>query len=160
MISILYPEGDFTSADIAIKLQALALAQSEQIFIVPKHFGRNDENVYKNLGASKTAILLLHDKMALDAGTKKEVDYLISIGAIIYSIAPIEASKSLRLPPKVSSHFYDRMKSGDFLNTVQNIITDLKKQKDTIPLGDDFGGILLVMALIILVIAAFSNDKK
>lgn len=160
MISILYPEGDFTSADIAIKLQALAQTQSEQIFIVPKHFGRNDENVYKNLGKSKTAMLLLHDKVALDSGTVKEVELLISNGAIVYSIAPIEARSNLKLPPKVSSHFYDKLKSGDFLNTVQNIITDLKKQKDTTSLGNDFGGILLVMALIILVIAAFSNDKK
>ncbi|MBX2957225.1 MAG: hypothetical protein KF846_13765 [Cyclobacteriaceae bacterium] len=160
MISILYPEGDFTSADIAIKLQALAQAQSEQIFIVPKHFGRNDENVFKNLSASKTALLLLHDKVALDGATKKEVEFLINKGAVIYSIAPIEAKSSLILPQKVSSHYYDRHKSGDFLNTVQSIVTDLQRRKDTISLDNDFGGILLVMALIILVIAAFSNDKK
>jgi len=160
MISILYPEGDFTSADIAIKLQALAQVQSEQIFIVPKHFGRNSENVYKNLDASKTALLLLHDKIALDVDTKKEIEFLISKGAIIYSIAPIEAKKSLMLPQKVSSHYYDRLKSGDFLNTVQSIVTDLQKRKDTVSLGDDFGGILIVMALIILIIAAFQNDKK
>jgi len=160
MISILYPEGDFTSADIAIKLQALAQAQSEQIFIVPKHFGRNSENVYKNLGASKTALLLLHDKMTLDVDTRKEIDFLITRGAIIYSIAPIEAKNSISLPQRVSSHYYDRLKSGDFLNTVQSIITDLQKRKDTISLGNDFGGILLVMALIILIIAAFENDKK
>lgn len=98
--------------------------------------------------------------MALDDGTKKEIDFLTSKGAIIYSIAPIEAKHYLKLPSKVSSHYYDRLKSGDFLNTVQSIVTDLRKQKDTISLGDDFGGILLVMALIILVIAAFSNDKK
>lgn len=161
MITILYPEGDFTSADIAIKLQALAQVQSEQVFIVPKHFGRNSENVYKNLGTSKTALLLLHDKVTLDTDTKKEIEFLISKGAIIYSIAPIEAKNSLILPQKVSSHYYDRLKSGDFLNTVQSIVTDLqKRKKDTISFGDEFGGILIVMALIILIIAAFQNDKK
>jgi hypothetical protein len=160
MISILYPEGDFTSADIAIKLQALGQVQSEQIFIVPKHFGRNSENVHKNLNSSRTALLLLHDKIALDAETKKEIEFLIAKGATIYCIAPIEAKKALMLSQKVSSHFYNRQKSGDFLNTVQSIVSDLQKRKDKISLGDDFGGILMVMAFIILIIAAFQNDKK
>ncbi len=160
MISILYPEGDFTSADIAIKLQALGQTQSEQIFIVPKHFGRNNENVYKNLGASSTALLLLHDKLILDSDTKNEIEFLTSKGAIVYSIAPIEARNSMSLPQKVSAHYYNRLKTGDFLSTVQSIIADLQKRKDSTSFGNDFGGILIVMALIILIIAAFQDDKK
>jgi hypothetical protein len=162
MISILYPKEDFTSADIAIKLQALAQEQSEQIFIVPKHFGRNEENVYKKLSESNTALLLLHDKLALDDATRKEVNFLLKKGATIYSIAPNEAKSSLNLSKKkkVSSHYYDRFKSGDFLKTVQDIINHLNMRKEAKSSDNDLGIILLVLALIILVIAAFSNDKK
>ncbi|MEJ0057676.1 MAG: hypothetical protein WDN75_19740 [Bacteroidota bacterium] len=114
MISILYPEGDYTSADIAIKLQSLAQAQAGQIFIVPKHFGRNDENVYKNLGSSETAILLSHDKFTLDDATKKELVFLLNNKAKIYSIAPVQSKRSLDLPVGISSHFYDQSEPGDF----------------------------------------------
>jgi len=136
MISILYPEGDYTSADIAIKLQALAQAQANQVFIVPKHFGRNDENVYKNLKASKTAILLIHGKSTLDESTLTELKYLLKNKSRIYSIAPTQAKKSIKLPPGIFGHFYDKRKPGDFLNTVQNIVTDLQNQKQ--PVSADF----------------------
>jgi len=161
MISITYPHGDYSSADLAIKLQALAQTNSQKIYVVPKHFGRDKTNIYKNLENTNAALLLLHDKLGLDKPTKDEVVYLVKKKAVVYSIAPIETRKHLKLPNGVTSFYYDQAKSGDFLKTVQKIISDLEKVKKEKSNDDNLGGLLLLMALVILVISAvFSSDDK
>lgn len=158
MISILYPKDDYTSADIAIKLQALAADQANKIFIVPKHYGRNKENINKNLAKSRTAIFLSHDMSELDPSTRKELELLLAHKANVYSITPTQSKKSMILPKGITSHYYyDQQQPGDFLNTVKKIADDVQKKKNA---SSDFGALLVVMALIILVIAAFDNGKK
>jgi hypothetical protein len=157
MISILYPKDDYTSADIAIKIQALAQNQPGTIFIVPKHFGRNDINVQKNLLGSSSAMLLLHDKRSLDVDTKKEIELLVKNKKKVFCIAPKQSKPYLKLPPVITPHFFDPSKPGDFLATVQRISGELKDQKDK---GGDFGMFLIMLALIMLIISSFNDDKK
>ena len=158
MISIFYSEGDYGAADIAVKLQALAQLQAGQIFIVPKHFGRNQINVEKNLKKSKTAIFLAHDKNVLDSHTKREVAFLSRNKARIYAIVPVQFKQSLQLPKSVSTNYYDKLKGGDFLKTVQKISTEFQSRRQ--PANSDFSALLVIMALIIFIVAAFDNGKK
>ena len=88
MISIVYCERDFEAAGIALKVQSLSQNQPVRIYIVPKHYGRNQEEIQRNLLQTTVAVFLAHDVGTLDAATKSELDFLVDAGIPIKYIVP------------------------------------------------------------------------
>lgn len=88
MISIIYPQGDFEAADIAIKTQALAQSSGKKIYIVPKHFGRNHDAVFQNLSKTTTALFLAFEKFDLDDDTQSELEYLLGRRVQVFGVIP------------------------------------------------------------------------
>ena len=88
MISIIYCERDFEAASIALKVQSLSQNQPIRIYIVPKHYGRNIEEVNKNLLQTTIAVFLCHDLGVIDGTTKNELQLLRANNIPIKYIVP------------------------------------------------------------------------
>jgi coenzyme F420-reducing hydrogenase delta subunit len=121
MLTILYPEGDYTSADIAIRTQALAQGQS--VYVVPKHYGRNEETVFKKLQKSKDVLFIAYDKMTLDAHTTQEIQFLLEKGKTIHAIIP---DALLGMSPRAKIYTFSKTNKSDFAQAIQTFMNSVK----------------------------------
>lgn len=128
MIILLYPEKDYTSADIAIKVQALAAGQNKakNIYVIPKHYGRNENEIQKKMDKAKEVLLLAYDKLKLDDGTTKELDYLLDRGVKVHAIVPSEAE--LPNTPLIERYNYAHKDRKAFTETINTMVGYLSKQ--------------------------------
>ena len=96
MISILYNHGDFEAASIALKAQSLAQTSAvNKIYIVPKHYGRNQNELTMNLKKTKIAIFISHDIRKFDEDTKKELEFLKQKSIPIHYLVPTTFNNKL-----------------------------------------------------------------
>jgi hypothetical protein len=155
MLTILYSEGDYTAADIAIRVQALAQGQGQQIYVSPKHFGRNEESVKKALSKSKNALFIAFDKTSIDAKTIQEINYLHALPCKIYAIVPSEMAL-----PKIPMEVYKfQSKSfSNFTDVVQRFIQKLNENKNTKNNQFLIGTGILILSVLLL--SLLDNEKK
>ncbi|CAD5274689.1 MULTISPECIES: hypothetical protein [unclassified Imperialibacter] len=160
MISIIYPEGDYSSSDLAIRLQALAQSQGKNtIYVVPKHLGRNPEAIYKKLSKSSTALLLMHDKTGLDKGTEEEIRYLLGRSKNIHAILPSNVVLPKDIEKKINVLPYGGGTNKAFADIVQETVRQLEpKNGAKSESGNDFAVLLALLAMVILFIGLSSDD--
>ncbi len=165
MITILYNQNDYEAASIALKAQSLAQNSSvEKIYIVPKHFGRNNTEVSGNLAKTKVAIFISYDALKIDPMTKKELDALNNNKSLIHFIIPNKFNENLLTSFKIKTinKYHGNNKAQiitDLSNTISNFSSKKTgKQSDS---SDSSGALVLVgLVLLLLGLAATSGSKK
>jgi hypothetical protein len=125
MLTILYPEGDYTSADIAIRTQALA--QGQPVYVVPKHYGRNEATVFKKLAKSNDILFIAYDKMTIDEHTAQEIQFLLEKGKTIHAIIP---DTLVGISPKTKIYTFSKTNKSDFAKAIQTFINCTKPSHD------------------------------
>lgn len=169
MITILYPEKDYTAADLALKTQALAQNAGNKIYIVPRHYGRQEINVQKNLEKTKIALLIIHDAKLLDDSISSELNFLISKNIKIYALIPQGVQLGLEL--EQYSHAKIQRYSGkgqdELIDEMQKLIKGIQQDvkgegfdSNSSDWGVFIATLLLVLALISLVINSTSKKVK
>ena len=158
MITIIYPFGDYTAADMAIKMQALASVQNKPIYVVPKHFGRKDEKVEKKLSETKIALLLVADKKTLDKKTKLEIDFLIHLDVPIYAFIPnyLEIQNK-----KIKAYKYDPKNKNDLYQQLSIFFKNLEINESNNT--SDWFDLLVAIGTIaagLLLLSILLNDKN
>jgi hypothetical protein len=160
MLTILYPENDYTSADIAIRTQALAQGQGQKIYVVPKHYGRNEGNVFKNLSKTDAVLFISYDKIKLDENTEKEIDYLLQNGKKIHAIIPEAMSQSHLPVSKVNIYSYAQSNKINFSQAIEDFIVKSKVPKEKKSKSNDLLMLVGVLLLSILVLSLINNNPN
>ena len=161
MISILYPEKDYESADIAIKAQALSNADSNVLYVVPKHYGRNEEAVYKNLEKTNIALFLIYDANQIDSETVNEILYLKKHKKEIYVLIPEGLKLKSNELPKLEEIRYPKGDKKKLANIIENFIETHKSQSSSS--SSDASAALIIIILILSVIglaSAITSSKS
>ncbi len=143
MLTIIYPFGDYTAADIAIKLQALSSIQEQSVYVVPKHFGRREEAVIQNLSNSKVVLFIVFDSLAIDEKTEYEINFLKSKNIPIYAFIPEDFRLST---PIEQTYKYKQNNKNDLLSKIETFISGLQKQPKN--KNNDWVDLLIAMGLI------------
>lgn len=158
MLTIIYPEGDYTAADIAIRAQALAQGQGKQLYIVPKHLGRNKEAILKKLNKTNETLFISYDKSVLDENTRQELNFLLEKGKKIHAIVPEQMILTL---DNTKPYYYSKKNKYDFSNAIQRFIAE--NQPPANAALNKHGELLIligVLLLSILLLSTIANDKK
>jgi hypothetical protein len=156
MIAILYPKDDYTAADIGVKINALALNQKSKIYVVPKHYGRNQQSIYANLKKAKEPLLLMHDTTTLDSETAEELNFLLQNQVAVNAIIPQKSNLGLAPRNFNGIHEYDPKDPNGFLKPINEYLTSIGKQNT----NKNTGVVLGLLAIILLGIAFSSDGKK
>jgi len=153
MITLIYPAGDFTAANIAIKLQALAYDKKIKVYIVPKHFGRKKVNVILNIINSNLIIFFIYDVDIIDVGTRDEIRYALAKRKKIISIIPTTVKWPFQASANIKLIKYQRSNPQTLINNIQGFITDYDASKTTAIFG-------IALVLLSLLMLALSKEKK
>lgn len=159
MLTIIYPENDYTSADIAIRVQALAQGQGQKVYVVPKHLGRNEVNILKNLNKTDTVLFIAYDKIQLDASTLKELSWLTNNNKLIHAIVPdnmkIDLGQNLRI------YSYSQKNHSNFAVGINKFVNQLQSEQKVKEVTKN-DNILILVGLLVLSILFLSlvNDGK
>jgi hypothetical protein len=163
MISILYNEKDYEAASIALKVQSLAQNSTSKIYIVPKHYGRNPDNVSANLSKTQSAIFIAHDTSSIDEQTKQELTNLIDKSIPLQIVIP----NWFKLRNSVLEH-YQNKSVYEYSNTDKSqIVNDLAQYIKKIPQkikgsskqkNDDIAAGILIAGLALLLLALATSD--
>jgi hypothetical protein len=163
MLTILYPEGDYTSADIAIRTQALA--QGQPVYVVPKHYGRNEATVFKKLAKSNDVLFIAYDKTLIDEHTAQEIQFLLEKGKTIHAIIP---DTLVGISPKTKIYTFSKTNKSDFAQAIQTFMDSAKSSHTAITSkqskNDSFLALIGVLLLSILFLSLVNlqeeNGKK
>ena len=158
MLTIMYPENDYTSADIAIRVQALAQGQGQKVYVVPKHLGRNEENIFKNLKKTDTVLFIAYDKTQIDASTLKELSWLTQNNKLIHAIIP--DNMGMDLGQNLRTYTYSQNIQSDFAVGINKFVYQLQSEQVKKVTKND--NILILVGLLVLSILFLSlvNDGK
>ena len=126
MISIIYSERDYEAANIALKVQSLSQNQPVSIYIVPKHYGRNRDEVYQKLNKTKTAIFLAVDSKTVDNETWNELVHLMEKRKTIKYIVPSRYNlNGFEANPK---DVYRYAPNANLVHNLSSTISEINKQ--------------------------------
>ena len=158
MLTIMYPENDYTSADIAIRVQALAQGQGQKVYVVPKHLGRNEENIFKNLKKTDTVLFIAYDKTQIDASTFEELAWLTKNNKLIHAIIP--DNMVMDLGQNLRTYTYSQNIQSDFAVGINRFVGQLQNEQVKKVTKND--NILILVGLLVLSILFLSlvNDGK
>lgn len=170
-IAILYPKNDWTAADTALRLDAIASFKNLNGFIVPKYPNRDDESLIPKLGRSKYAIFLMFDKNILDTTTKQDISFLLERGAKVYCIIPHTSLNYFKnIFAQHASHSnnkniviisYYKGSKTDLENSINDILEEIKKKEEKVHKANrDMVMALVLTGLLLLVLSALSKNKK
>ena len=163
MLTIIYPKEDYTSADIAIRVQALAQGQGQKIYVVPKHYGRNEENVFAKLSKATSILFIAHDKLNIDQNTEKELSFLSSKGKKVHYIVPTDMNLTT---DSTYIHKYLNNNKMDFANAIQGFIQKIQTNEQGSKKINKENAVLLAVSMLIvtiiflLIISNLNNNEK
>ena len=160
MITLLYTKDDYVAAEMALKIQAIGAGQGQKFYTVPKHYGRKDEQVYKNLDKSNIALLIAYENHQIDEQTAEEIRHLDSKNKKIVAIVPHDF-QGLFLSKNIEPYKYTRTDQNSLLLAIQQYVNQLKQQPQSEE-NKDSGIFAAIMMLIVglLLIAFITDDKK
>jgi hypothetical protein len=148
-----------------VKVQALAQGQGQKMYVVPKHYGRNEQNVFNNLKKSKNNLFISYDKTQLDTSTSNELKYLNESGKRVYAIVPNNMNMTSNKDNQ--SHFhtfsYSQNNQIDFAQSIQKFIIQLENDEKVRQKKKELNvlvvvGVLLLSILLLGLIV--KNDKE
>ncbi len=162
MLSILYPKEDYTAADVAVRVQALAAGEGQKIQVVPKHFGRNPQQVEKQLKQTAAALFIACDKLKLDADSKQELAVLQEKKRKIICVVPQRFAGLPKDDADLERHAYTRGNAKSFTDTVQSFVKKLETSQPAKKRGDKDAQLLIAGGLLVagIILLAGLNKKK
>lgn len=160
MLTILYPKEDFTAADIAVRLNALVIGSTDnqEVYIVPKHFGRNPEDVLRRLRKTKSAIFIAFDKEKIDRETQSDLEEIFRLGIKTYALVPKEMKVSAKLKENLRIHEYSKTSPKSLQNASSDLLKDINTRETSV-----VGGLLAVAGILglgMLFLAAMTDNGK
>ncbi len=160
MTTIIYPFQDFYAADIAVKVQALAAGQNKKISVIPKHYGRLQNNVDKMLNDTELVLFLAHDVYNIDENTQYELEELIRQKKDVIAIIPYGMSEWFL--PTYKDFFtiypYNNLDTNSFINTINSVIQDIMERTKAKDNSNTIVGIAAIIALSLLLLGATKDD--
>jgi len=149
MITFIYPKDDWTAAETVMKMQALAASQGYDVYSTPKNTKRNINDINMKLAKTKYAIFIAIDAENIDADTEQELKTLSESSAEIYYVIPEEFEQKLHLKETEHVYRYERSDPRSLLNSVQQVLSDIKKKQTTLQgQKTDTGDLIALLAII------------
>ena len=155
MLTLLYPQQDYTSAEIALKIQSLVASEGRKIYTVPKHFGRNETTVQKNLEKSNPVVFLAYDTTVIDDQTKSELEFLTQKSKEVIAVVPKDFLLQQSLVSK--SFTYARGDKAEFINAINTYIETIDEEKKN---SDDGFGLLAVIGVLLIALVFLVTGNK
>ena len=146
MLSILYPKEDYTAADVAVRVQALAAGEGQKIQVIAKHFGRNPLEVEKQLKRTKIALFIACDQVKLDDNSQQELDILLKKHCKIICIVPQKFESLPENEDNIEKYTYTQGDARSFADTAQNFVKKLKDFQISSPPAKKNNDISLLIA--------------
>jgi len=156
-IGIIHPERDWTAADVAIKIQAIAFSANIDCFISPKHTIRNDNKVLLSLKKCSYILFLSHDIKNPDEVTIKELKYLKNKPIIAIVKKPFKKLENVTFKNIIE---YETTKNP--FEYLKKIIDNLSKEQKSIKIKKKENDVLLLglTALLLLLLDDSSINRK
>jgi hypothetical protein len=144
---------------MAMKIQAIGSGQGQKFYTVPKHYGRNEEQVYMNLSKSDTVLLIAYDNHSIDEQTADELKYLESKNKKTVAIVPndftgLSDSKALDI------YRYKRTDQFSLLNAIQEYLGHYKETKKQSDDSTNVFAAIMMLVVGLLLIAFIKDDSK
>jgi len=170
MIAFLFPNQDYTAADLSTRVQAMAAMRGLKVYSPPRNFNLSayrQVDVARKLSQCRFALFAAHDVQVLDDLSREELARLTASGTQVYSIVPSGMVDGLR-DAGLTEHVYAYHPGRESeLPAIVKQIMDAaagpgrEKGKAT-PGGNgrELGLFLLFVGLLALLIAAFATDEK
>jgi hypothetical protein len=160
MISILYSERDYEAANTALKVQSLSQNQPVSIYIVPKHYGRNEIDVYRKLDKTKAAIFIAVDGKKADDITLYELERLKNNKVPIKFIVPYRYNIDYFKPKESDIYrYYPNTTKNNLVRNLSNTIQELNSQVAAKDKDNTMAAIILA-ALLLLGLSTASKSSK
>jgi len=156
-IGIIYSEKDWTAADIALKIQAIAFSKDIDCFISPKHTVRNDDKVLLSLRKCSHILFLSHDIKNPDEITVKELNYLKDKPIIAIVKKPFKKLENITFKNIIE---YETSKNA--IEYLKKLIDNVSKNQKSIKIKKEENNVLLLglTALLLLLLVGSTNNKK
>lgn len=152
MISIIYPKDDFDAANVAVKVQALAQSRNQKVYVVPKHYGRNQTEIEKNLKKTSVLLFIAQSASEIDQSTIDEINILISKNKKVVGFLPDDLTIPNKLESSIILKKYHKGDTSELRNIVLEYLSEIQKNQNS-------NGLLIVLGLILfLFLLAFSTD--
>ncbi|SEH08202.1 hypothetical protein [Candidatus Venteria ishoeyi] len=157
MLTIFYPKDDFTAADIAVRVQALAAGEGQSIQVLAKHFGRNEEQISQQLQQTQAALFIACDALIIDEKSKFEMQTLIQKGIKPVCLIPPDFKGLLSATESIH---YTKGNLDNLAVMAQNFAKRLQPVQDRQPPQNDDMKLLIAGGLLIAGIILFSSMNK
>ena len=158
MIAFLYPKEDWTAAEIALKVQAVAASQEVEVYSVPKFQKNRREQIFQRLSKASRAIFLAYDVKTIDEDTREQLEFLKEKQKAVYFIIPKGMENNVR-----GLGFYENIRQYDpgermaIIPITEKLLVDLKKNANAEGLAVF---IVLVGMLLLVLFLVLSASKE
>jgi hypothetical protein len=128
MIAFLYPKEDWTAAEIALKIQAVAASQDIEVYSVPKFQKNRKELIFQRLSKTSQAIFLACDVKTIDEDTQDQLMFLKEKKKPVYFIVPKDMENTVTaLGFTETIRLYDPADKMAIIQITEKLLQDLKK---------------------------------
>lgn len=158
MIAFLYPKEDWTAADIALKVQAVAASQDIEVYSVPKFQQNRKDQIFMKLSKISQAMFLARDVKVIDTDTQEHLKFLQQKRKPVYFILPKgmeNEAKALGFSENIKT--YDPEDKMAIIRITEGILADLKNNADA---EGAAVFIVLVGLLLLILFLALSASKE
>lgn len=152
-LGIIFPERDWTAADIALKIQSLAYNNDIDCYISPKHIARDNNKVFIELNKCNYIIFIAHDVNVPDNITQRELEVVKKkpvLGIVI---------ESFKLKYPFFKEFRYKQKD-DVIEYIQNEIGKIKHSKTNTRKHKNEDIVLLMGLTALLIILIGVSSKR
>jgi hypothetical protein len=157
MIAFLYPKEDWTAAEIALKVQAVAASQNIEVYSVPKFQKNRKDQIYERLSKSTQAIFLAYDVMVIDEDTREELKFLNEKRIPVYFILPKGMNGEINKSGSPNTiRTYDPANKMAIIQITERLLEDLKKDANAEGLAV-FTVLVGLLLLILFLVLSASN---
>jgi hypothetical protein len=157
MIAFLYPKEDWTAADVALKVQAVAASQDIEVYSVPKFQKNRKDQIFQRLFKVSQAIFLARDVKVIDADTQEQLQILRGRSIPVYFILPIGMEKEVSALGFLNTiKTYDPEDKMAIIHITEHLLEDLKKNAET----DGMTVFIVLVGLLLLILFLVLSASK
>ena len=153
MIAFLYPKEDWTAAEIALKIQAVAASQDIEVYSVPKFQKNRKEQIIQRLSKVSQAIFLARDVKEIDDDTREQLIFLKEKSKPVYFIIPKGMeNQATALGFSENIRAYDPDDKMAIIQITESLLEDLKNDanKEGLAVFIVLVGMLLLILFLVL----------
>jgi hypothetical protein len=157
MIAFLYPKEDWTAAEIALKVQAVAASQDIDVYSVPKFQKNRKEQIFQKLSKVSQAIFLARDVKLIDEDTQEQLKFLKEKNTPVYFILPKEMENEAgALGFSKNIRTYDPSDKMAIIPITEHLLEDLKKETN----AEGMAVFVVLVGLLLLILFLVLSASK